>query len=443
MHPSLARRDGSKPWLRSRSRQSISTTLAPSVETARTRGQPAALDAVRAMVAAGLPHALLFVGPSSVGKTTLALDVAAALFCSAEPPWIRPCRECRACRIVETGNHPDLHRIGPEGAGGQIRIGERSNPDPASVRGLISALSLLPVEGGARVAIVEHADRMNEDAQSALLKTLEEPPAGVAIILCADEEELLLPTVRSRCARVRLGPVGTRDIEVILGELAEIDPPTAARLGRLSAGRPGVALSYARNPPAAIGRAEMARTLIDLLGAPRARRLSAIRQVLAQAGEIGASLAAAAVEGGGLRPSTSRGRGRARAVGTAVDGDPPDSDIVDGETSARRLAPAERRQALGVLIDVWRDVARDVRLVQLGERSSVRDPGLLDDLAGVVETVRPAEIVVFLDRLTRAGELLAVANVSPELLADALVLAWPRASGVSDSRALDAAESAS
>ena len=73
----------------------------------------------------------------------------------------------------------------------------------------------MPVEGGARVAIIEGADRMNEDAQSALLKTLEEPPAGVTIALCADQEARLLPTVRSRCFRVRLGLVGARDIERI------------------------------------------------------------------------------------------------------------------------------------------------------------------------------------------------------------------------------------
>ena len=80
---------------------------------------------------------------------------------------------------------------------------------------------------------------MNEDAQTALLKTLEEPPAGVVIVLCADQEERLLPTIRSRCARIRLGPLGVRDIEAILADHDLADPPLAARLGRLAAGRPG------------------------------------------------------------------------------------------------------------------------------------------------------------------------------------------------------------
>jgi DNA polymerase-3 subunit delta' len=385
------------------------------------------------MLASGVPHALLFVGPGSVGKTTLALDLAAALLCTAEPASARPCRECRGCRMVESGNHPDLHRLGPEGPGGQIRIGERSNPDPGTVRGLVAALALLPVEGGARVAIVEHADRMNEDAQSALLKTLEEPPSGVTIMLCADEEALLLPTVRSRCARVRLGPVGPRDVELILDELGVADAPTAARLGRLSGGRPGVALSYARNPTADLARGEIARTLLDLVSAPRARRLSVIRDVLGQAGEIGAALATGPGQGNDAgRDAGSKRRARAAA---AI---PPDESGVEGEAAtetepaARRLAPAERRLALGVLIDAWRDVTRDLRLVQLGESRSVRDAGILDDLERAVAGVDTRDLVMFLYRLARAGELL-VANVSPELIADALVLAWPRADASSGS----------
>jgi hypothetical protein len=400
------------------------------MDAARTRGQPAALDAVRAMLASGLPHAILLVGPASVGKTTLALDITAALLCTAEPLASRPCRECRGCRMVASGNHPDLHRVAPDGPGGQIRIGERSNPDPGTVRGLISELSLLPVEGGARVAIVERADRMNEDAQSALLKTLEEPPRGVTIILAADEEELLLPTVRSRCARIRLGPVGVRDVEAILGELGVAEPSTAARLGRLAGGRPGVALAYAVNPPAVVGRGEIARILLDLLPATRARRLGAIREALAAAGDIGAALSAARPDGTVSAPERTAGRGRRRATGggSADSIVAEEAEPAEGDATGRRLAPAERRRALTVLIEIWRDVTRDLRLVQLGESGSIRDPGLLDDLVTVGRTVPAGELVGFLDRLGRAGELL-VANVSPELIADALAVSWPRSVG--------------
>jgi DNA polymerase III delta' subunit len=371
------------------------------VQTARTRGQRPAVDAATAIVDRGTTHALLIVGPGGVGKTTLALDIAARLLCTTDGP-VRPCRACRGCRMVESGNHPDLHRLAPDGPGGQIRIGERMNADPGTVRGLMTSLALLPVEGGARVAIIEHADRMNDDAQSALLKTLEEPPRGVTIILSAEDEERLLPTVRSRCARIRLGPVGIRDIEAILSDLGAADPPTAARLGRIAGGRPGVALAYAAAPDAVVIRGEIGRTLLDLLTAPRAQRLSVVRQLLADAATLAAMLQ------GDARPEPA-------AVAPSVEGD---------GVAAKRTPVTERRRAAMLLVDIWRAVARDLVVVR-GNPRAVREVGLLDDLSAAAKGLADREATAFLDRLTRAGELLE-ANVSPELVTDGLMLAWPR-----------------
>ena len=177
------------------------------MNAALTRGQPAALAAAETMLRGGFPHAVLLVGPPSIGKTTLALDIAAALLCVDPDPAARPCRSCRACRLVAGDRHPDLHRLGPGGAGDQVKL-EATPQDPRpGVRDLVADLALSSVEGGARVALVERAHRMNEDAQNALLKTLEEPAPGVHLILCADDEDRLLPTIRSRCARIRLGTV--------------------------------------------------------------------------------------------------------------------------------------------------------------------------------------------------------------------------------------------
>ena len=388
------------------------------MDLTRTRGQPAALAAGRAIVKAGSSHAILLVGPAGTGKTTLALDLAAGLLCTAEPVTARPCRACRACRMVDSGNHPDLHRIGPDGPGGQIRIGERSNADPGTVRGLISSLALMPVEGGARVAIVEGAHRTNEDAQSALLKTLEEPPGGVLLILCADDEERLLPTIRSRCARIRLGPVGGRDIEALLAERGVADPPEAARLARLSGGRPGLALAYAAAPEAVRSRGEIARQLLDLLDARRARRLTAVRELLAAAASVATALAPAG--------NSSAGRRAPRAAAVASDADDTDQAI-EPSPASRRVPVAERRRAAAVLVDIWRDVARDLAVAQLGDVRSIRDMTLVDDLTGAAQGLPPGEAAAFLARLTRAGELLE-ANVSPELVADGLVMAWPRRS---------------
>ena len=116
----------------------------------RTVGPEAAAGAVRAMLSGRGSHAVLLAGPASVGKRSLALDLAAGLLCTAEV-GDRPCRECRACRMVEHGNHPDLHLLEPEGPGGQVGIGGKDGK--RGVRDLVTELSLLPVEGVARVAI--------------------------------------------------------------------------------------------------------------------------------------------------------------------------------------------------------------------------------------------------------------------------------------------------
>jgi DNA polymerase-3 subunit delta' len=372
------------------------------------------------MVRGPAPHAVLLVGPQGVGKTTLALDLAAGLLCTAEPA-ARPCRSCRSCRMVDKGGHPDVHRLGPSGPGRQVVIG---GPDAKyrGIRELIAELALMPVEGGARVAIIESADRMNEDAQSALLKTLEEPPPGVVIVLCADQEDRLLPTVRSRCARVRLGLVGARDIEAIIADHDLADPPLAARLGRLAGGRPGIALAYARSPDAILIRAELSRVLLDLTDARPSSRLAAVRAAIPRAIALAAAISA------GETPAVPRAGRRGAATGKPQDvQDDPDDPMtetpIDGK--GRAIPAAERRRAAEILLGLWMDVARDLTLAGSGGGRSVRDNVLLEELEGIATTIPPGSAGRFLERAARSAELLA-ANVSPELILDALALAWPR-----------------
>jgi DNA polymerase III delta' subunit len=397
------------------------------MDGARTRGQPVALDAIEAMIRGHVPHAILLAGPDGVGKTTLALDLAAGLLCEADPER-RPCRSCRGCRMVDHGGHPDLHRLGPVGPGRQVVIGG-AEARYRGIRDLIAELALMPVEGRARVAIVDGADRMNEDAQSALLKTLEEPPAGVVIVLCADQETRLLPTVRSRCARVRLGLVGSRDIETIVGDHDLADPPLAARLGRLAAGRPGLALAYARAPDAVLIRAELSRVLLDLTEAGSAARLAAVRAAIPRALALITALAGADDGRAGERVTRRRGkepRGTAAVATASTDPDPDDASPDEVEPRGRPVPATERRQAAEILVGLWADVARDLALVGAGGTRSVRDPVLLEELGDAAAAIDGVAIAAFLDRAARAAELLA-SNVSPELLLDSLALAWPRA----------------
>ena len=380
----------------------------------RTQGQDAAVTAVRrAFVQDALPHALLFAGPAGTGKTTLALDLAAALLCVEGPRDARPCRGCRGCRMVEHGNHPDLHRLAPSGAGGVIGIGGRDRGP--GIRGLLDELALLPAEGGARVAIIESAERLTEDAQSAFLKTLEEPPAGTTFILCADEADRLLPTVRSRCARIRLGPVRTRTIESILAAEAGVDAPTAARLARVAGGRPGIALAYARAADAVTIRGEIARGLLDLRARRRGARLTAIRDLVARAGDLVRSL-----DGTPSLPRPKRGAPAEQEPGPTADEPTPEEATV-------RAPAAERRRAAILLLAIWRDVVRDLALLERGGRQLIRNSDLLDDYEAAAALPSTGSGDGFLRRLGRSGELLEN-NVSPELALDALALAWGRTS---------------
>ncbi len=390
----------------------------------RTRGQPAALDAVRAMLLAGMPHAVLLAGPAGVGKSTLAEDVAAALLCLAPEPSMRPDRTCRACRSVEHGNHPDVHRLAPVGAGAVIPIGGLGREE-RGVRDLVRELALLPVEGGARVAIISAADRMTEDAQAAFLKTLEEPPAGTVLILTATDEERLLDTIRSRCVRIRLGPVPRREIEALLIEAGLAEAPLAARLARLSGGRPGDAVALARAPGSLVVRGEVARTLLDLISATRADRLRIGRDLLARTAEMTLELKSGeGPAGNGKTPARGRGRrlpDTPPATGPAEASAEPDPEA--GSGPAVRVPAAERRAAALALVAVWRDLVRDLALVGMGEPGDVRQLDLLDDLEAAAARLPASFAPAQLRRLDIAGERLE-GNVSPELVVDALALGW-------------------
>jgi DNA polymerase III subunit delta' len=423
-----------------------------------TRGQPRALAEVDSMILGRAPHAVLFVGPGSVGKTTLALDLAAGLLCNDPDPAARPCRACRGCRQVATGNHPDLHRLAPEGPGGQIRIGKASDPEPGTVRHIIGELALLPVEGGARVVVIEAAHRLNEDAQNALLKMLEEPPAGVTIVLCADDEECLLPTVRSRCVRIRLGAVGGREIEHWLGELGAADAPRAARLARLAEGRPGLALAYARSVDAERLRGEIARGILDMLAAGRQKRLAAVRELMKSAAALDAALEGGrgngqpADERGATR--TPRGRkgkaakdvepgagevpaGEAPAQDVSAAGDPGEAAPADpataADSAAPKLAAADRRTAAAVLIGVWASVGRDLAVARAGGSAQIREIALLDELPAIAQAVSPATLAAFLAQLAAIANQLDE-NVNPELALDVLALGWPHAEPAGSAR---------
>ena len=163
------------------------------------------LKLLRQTVAEERPaHAYLFSGPEGIGKKLVAIRFAAMLNCPQ--PQDDSSASCPVCRRICEEKHPDF--IIEKPLRGMIRIDR--------VRYVQSFFQFAPVEGFYRVAIVDDAHSMNRAAQNALLKTLEEPPAGRVLILVSSKPFLLLPTVRSRCRRVRFGPIRTDILAEIL-----------------------------------------------------------------------------------------------------------------------------------------------------------------------------------------------------------------------------------
>jgi DNA polymerase III delta' subunit len=369
------------------------------------------------------PQPLLIVGPEGAGKTTLALDLAAGLLCTEDDPTARPCGRCRSCRKVAHGNHPDLHRLAPQGAGRAIRIGAASNPEPGTARSLIRELALAPMEGAVRVAVVEGASRMNVEAQNALLKTLEEPPPGSCLVLCADNEEAVLPTVRSRCARLRIGRVPDADVAAILRERGLADAARAAAIARVADGRPGRAIALACAPEAMLERDRIARELLDLAAAGPEARLAAARGLIAAADDVESAIERAMVTAADAGGWSAEGQRPAGA--TPADAQPPGGGDSGPEAGDSRAAPAARRRAVLSLGSTWRGLARDLAVARRGGRAELREVGLLEEITELAGRIGDGELERFLDLLDRylaAVEL----NANPELVSDVLLLSWPR-----------------
>lgn len=152
---------------------------------------------------ARMHHAVLITGPAGLGKKTLALHYAQALLCESPGPEGRACGTCPGCTYVAARSHPDLRVLDlwdiDEKTGAWKEVNEIL---VGRVRSLIEMTGSSAHRGGRRVAVIAPAERMNAQAQNALLKTLEEPPPGMTLVLAAGQPGQLLPTVASRCARV-------------------------------------------------------------------------------------------------------------------------------------------------------------------------------------------------------------------------------------------------
>lgn len=179
-------------------------------------GQDAALQRLRAYLGSNrIPHAFLFAGPDGVGRETTARALAVVLLCEAPAQGNSSpvaCEQCESCRLMKAGTHPDFHLVFKELARYHEDASVRDRKMQSLGIGVIQQFLLGPAGRASskkrgKVFLLREADLMTREAQNALLKTLEEPPAGVTLILLTDRPDMLLPTTRSRCALVRFGPL--------------------------------------------------------------------------------------------------------------------------------------------------------------------------------------------------------------------------------------------
>jgi DNA polymerase-3 subunit delta' len=158
-----------------------------------------------------MPPAVLMAGPAGIGKRRAAVAAAQAINClqpTSSTEFERDaCGECASCRRIARGVHPDVIIVEP-GDSGSIKIEQ--------LRDVIDRSQYRPFEGRRRVVIIDEADAAGPDAQSALLKTLEEPPSASVFILISSIPDALLQTVLSRCPRLRFGPLTPAEVARVL-----------------------------------------------------------------------------------------------------------------------------------------------------------------------------------------------------------------------------------
>ncbi len=230
-----------------------------------------------------LRHAYLLTGPKGVGKRTLALTFIKALNCKQPPAPGVPCGVCTTCQQIDRMAYSDLSILEPIEGHKDIRIEQ--------VRELLRTINLAPFQSPYRVALFLGFQQITLSAANALLKTLEEPPPKALIILTADAQENLLPTIVSRCEVIRLRPLPVAQVEAILINDKKLPPADARLLAHITSGRIGAALRLYEDDQALKARAQLLDEVGELLHASRRARFAYVEQKMKRSGGLRDSVA--------------------------------------------------------------------------------------------------------------------------------------------------------
>lgn len=209
-------------------------------------------------------HSYIFEGEEGLGKKKIAYIFAKTLLCKEQKD--EPCNHCTSCMKFDKGNHPDLLVIEPEK--GLIKKGE--------VEALIKSVTKAPFESLRKIFIIDDSHKMNLEAKNALLKTLEEPPGYINIILITSSSNLLLPTILSRCQGIKFYPVDSKKIADLLISLYGKSKDEAKFIADFSKGSVGKSIELATSDSFFQKRDEIIKLIDNLLKGDKTKAISSI-----------------------------------------------------------------------------------------------------------------------------------------------------------------------
>jgi DNA polymerase-3 subunit delta' len=353
-------------------------------------GQERVASFLKAATAAdSISHAYLFVGSPGAGKATAARALACAVLCADGG-----CGTCSACHRVKRGGHPDVHMIRPEGAAGYLA---------EQVRDIIRDVSLSPIDGTHKVYLVNDADLFNDSSANAFLKTLEEPPDDVVIVLLAHSFDAVLPTIASRCQVVRFRRIPEAEAAALLVSQTGAGTDEAAAALAAAGGVVARARDFLASPPRREARALILRILGGLACADDAEVLASAKGLLvavkAPLEDVKAAQAAESLE-----RADFLGKGASKAL----------------DERHKRELTAREREGIGEVLNVAESWLRDCLVESQGVGDLAVNADAFDSVSEIGAVITAGAAASALQAVNVARRRISY-NVSPQLAIEAML----------------------